>query len=352
MALNKLLRNEEGQAFILALILLAVGGLIIAPLLSYMSTGLIVGQSFEERMDELYAADAGVEDAIWKLINDPPASYPHAYQLPALNDKAVAITIACTDNLTYKITSTATSDDGSSTTIESYVFFDTVGGVFDQAITANGGNIKLETNSAVNGDVYTTHEVTGCGQPCVNGVITEGGPPLDPGIDPDVYRTLALMGGTWPGDWVRGYGTWSLGPLYITGQLKIEAGATVTVEGVIYVVDTIASIEEGVTFNREAVIVSEGDIEFKSGVSSSSGGMLLIMSVNGKIKVAADGYIEGVLYAPNGEVIIEEGAEVYGAVMGQSVDLKSGATVNYYEGVGGGGVGGGEGLQILTWEIN
>ena len=90
--LNKLTRNEEGQVFVLALILLLVGGLILAPLLSYMSTGLIAGQVFEKKMEGLYAADAGVEDAIWKIMNDP--SYPHSYELPAdVNEMSVTVVI-------------------------------------------------------------------------------------------------------------------------------------------------------------------------------------------------------------------------------------------------------------------
>jgi len=92
--LNKLTRNEEGQVFVLALILLLVGGLILAPLLSYMSTGLIAGQVFEKKMEGLYAADAGVEDAIWKIMNNPPTTYPDSYELPAdVNEMSVSIVI-------------------------------------------------------------------------------------------------------------------------------------------------------------------------------------------------------------------------------------------------------------------
>ena len=59
---------------ILALILLAVGGLVITPLLYYMGSGLKVGQAYEELMYELYAADAGIEDAIFNIIT-PGAPY-------------------------------------------------------------------------------------------------------------------------------------------------------------------------------------------------------------------------------------------------------------------------------------
>ena len=90
---NKLNREEGGQALILTMILLLVGTLIIAPLLGFMSTGLLAGQVFEERMTELYAADAGVEDALWQLINNPPASYPYSYSLPDVNEMSVSVLI-------------------------------------------------------------------------------------------------------------------------------------------------------------------------------------------------------------------------------------------------------------------
>ena len=42
--LAKSIKDETGQAFILVLILLVVGSLILAPLLSYMGTGMKAGQ--------------------------------------------------------------------------------------------------------------------------------------------------------------------------------------------------------------------------------------------------------------------------------------------------------------------
>jgi len=87
--LNKLRRDETGQAFILVLILLVLGALIIAPLLGFMSTGLIAGQLNEKRMSELYAADAGIEDAIWKIMN---GLVPAEYDL-VVNGKNVHVTV-------------------------------------------------------------------------------------------------------------------------------------------------------------------------------------------------------------------------------------------------------------------
>ena len=69
--LNKLIRGEKGQALVIVLILILLGGLIIGPVLNYMSTGLKVGKEvYENKMYELYAADAGIEDALWYLQSD------------------------------------------------------------------------------------------------------------------------------------------------------------------------------------------------------------------------------------------------------------------------------------------
>jgi len=98
--LNKLIRNEQGQALIFALIMLAVGSLIVVPLLAFMSTGLMAAQTVEEKMNELYAADAGVEDAVHKIlytsvfdslgVND---SYPYTLTDPVNGITPVDITV-------------------------------------------------------------------------------------------------------------------------------------------------------------------------------------------------------------------------------------------------------------------
>jgi len=64
-------RNESGQgALAMVLILLMLGAIILTPLLVFMSTGLKAGQVYESKMQEFYAADAGVEDGLWQIKYD------------------------------------------------------------------------------------------------------------------------------------------------------------------------------------------------------------------------------------------------------------------------------------------
>ena len=144
--LNKSIKDEAGYTLILVLILLLVGGLILAPLLGFMGSGLIAGQAYEKNVAELYAADAGVEDAIWELINglEVEVGFPDTLPTFNMNDKDVDVIIESLpveeeEPPVYRITSTANSDD-SSTTIES-IFASMYGdfsGILENVITSQG----------------------------------------------------------------------------------------------------------------------------------------------------------------------------------------------------------------------
>jgi len=91
--LIKIRKGESGQALLLALIMLALGSMFIAPSLTLASTTLKTGQMVEENMNGIYAADAGTEDAMWRILNDMPASFPYAYQIPSINGMSVDVVI-------------------------------------------------------------------------------------------------------------------------------------------------------------------------------------------------------------------------------------------------------------------
>ncbi|MFC2007402.1 pilus assembly PilX N-terminal domain-containing protein [Chloroflexota bacterium] len=75
----KCFREESGQALISVLIFLLIGSLTLPPVLSHIGTALKSEQVYESKTDALYAADSGIEDAIWQvkynrleaLLNDP-----------------------------------------------------------------------------------------------------------------------------------------------------------------------------------------------------------------------------------------------------------------------------------------
>jgi hypothetical protein len=78
-----LIRNQSGQgALAIVLILLLVGAAVVSPLLAFMGTGLKTTQMHEEKSRGYYAADAGIEDTVWKLkYTDAPFSGGASYNL-------------------------------------------------------------------------------------------------------------------------------------------------------------------------------------------------------------------------------------------------------------------------------
>lgn len=112
--LKKLTADEKGQVLIIVMLLMLVSVLIVAPMLSYVSSGLLTGKNvYESKMHEFYAADAGVEHALWYLQSkarmeqlDPDweqddYEWTKTYQLTdptdpddEINNKDVLVTIA------------------------------------------------------------------------------------------------------------------------------------------------------------------------------------------------------------------------------------------------------------------
>jgi hypothetical protein len=111
MKLNKLVKGEKGQALIIVVLLMLVSALVIAPMLSHVSSGLKSGKEvYEERMQLFYSADSGIEDGLWQVENeqletlftgyDPYAYYDYSpsnewdYDLPEdVNGKEVNVAL-------------------------------------------------------------------------------------------------------------------------------------------------------------------------------------------------------------------------------------------------------------------
>ncbi|HUV56562.1 MAG TPA: hypothetical protein VMV84_04950 [Dehalococcoidales bacterium] len=342
-------KSEKGQALILVLILLLLVSLVITPLLSLMSTGLKTGQVFEEMTYELYAADAGAELALRQIktkagglpeaIGDPPLS-----SNIVLNGKAVDVAITYVDAWTFSITA-ACSENGTGTTIESYVTTFDLSGFFDNAITTPG-------------DVNASPGVT------IDG-------PVDDEYDPDDWPTADqfrdyylddVVGLTPSGEgkiWVQDNPV--IGPLYRVGDLIFDSfgAATVNLTGTIYVDGNLdfnqANEDYTINLNGQTIfvdgdiyvaphkvdfvgsgcIIAVGDIDFQPLNATSDEGFVFLMSVEGSVE-----------FKPN--------MCFYGAVAGYTnIDILPGGTITLPE--SGDAVlnlpCGGH-VTVLSWKIN
>ena len=339
------IRDEKGAALALALVLLVVGGLILTPLLGLMSTGLVSGTIYEESMHLYYAADTGVEDAIWKIMydqpewevnDDPPDSYVYRYPEPVIvDDKSVDVVIykydwdwTCGEDLTYRILSTAATDgDGGgtaairSTTIESYLDLDIlVRNLLDNAITSLI-DVEIGSGSMVYGNVQYGVDIKGDTEGinttkeayekwpdagALSSLYLSQVDPNEPGDD-----SINLAGKTIP-----------IGPCYIDGSLSVDNSAqaqgvlalngTVYVNGnanfaqsgdkkgytlklngnTMFVVGDISFPTARVTVEGPGCIIATGDINFQPSISSSAD-FVFLLSVEGRVDFKPSGTFYG-----------------------------------------------------------
>lgn len=89
--------HESGQTLVMVLLALALGALLLGAYLAYVSASHRSGQDAQKAIGQRYAADAGVEDALWRLMNEPGyaervAQDPDVYTI-VLNGETVVITV-------------------------------------------------------------------------------------------------------------------------------------------------------------------------------------------------------------------------------------------------------------------
>jgi cytoskeletal protein CcmA (bactofilin family) len=240
-----LARGESGYATLTAvLVLVVLGGLVLTPILVYMNIGLDAGQTHERRTDELYAADAGVNYALWqiKMANVPTeVGVPLVFDFPeGINDKDVHVELSLAelpgeeDKPAYRIVSVATTDlpppdDDTSTTVESYISLAySTASLLDAAITVRedatikgevvgdvicGGNLDIQAGGKVDGNVLCGGNVVIQPNSLVVGDVVCGGDlDVKAKLDGNVWCGGAVDGGTvniFSGGWVTGDVTYS-----------------------------------------------------------------------------------------------------------------------------------------------
>ncbi len=110
------MNSEKGVVLPLVLAVMAVGTLLLAPFLSQASTTLMSANDYGQSISAQYAADAGVEHAVWDLLYDDLATRFSApgdsfnYQLgESVNGIAPDITVTLSGSSSYSIVSIADS---------------------------------------------------------------------------------------------------------------------------------------------------------------------------------------------------------------------------------------------------
>ncbi|AQU06343.1 hypothetical protein B1778_06380 [Dehalococcoides mccartyi] len=166
-SMKKLIKGEKGASLAIALIFLAIGAIMLPPLLMLIDSGLKQGTTFEDRTGAIYSSDAGVEwvinilktggegvtDAYGNIGLPNPQNPVRTYNLSDLNGSAVSVILTYHDvGSYYNVISTASLNGKSITTQATLKYQLSGGSVFDNAITSLDGDVKLTGSSSVISD--------------------------------------------------------------------------------------------------------------------------------------------------------------------------------------------------------
>ena len=234
-AIKEINQKQNGQVLVLVLIVLALGGIILAPTLNYTASSLKHQQVHETKTLELYSADSGIASALVALSSGNTMVTPYT-----LNGRTVSANVTNLGDGNWLITSTASSPDGSSTTIRTGV--SSSGGfdfLLDNAITSYG---DVTIKGTVTGNVTAGGDVDDKGD--VDGTITEdyafSSWPTSTYLA-DYYagdvdmNSPEYLGGELDLDGV----SQSVGPSYVNNDLDIvnnnKTSANLTLDGTLYI---------------------------------------------------------------------------------------------------------------------
>ncbi len=299
-ATKEINRKQNGQVLILVLIVLALGGIVLAPTLNYTATSLKHQQVHETKTLELYSADSGVASAMIALSSGNTTSGNYT-----LNGKDVTVIIKDQGDGSYLITSTATTPGGDSTTIYTGVSSSAnFSYLLNNAITSYG-DITLAPNTEVTGNITAGGSVDNKGS--VNGTILED-VTLDNWPTPESFAAYYLLcvekdNPQYPGGVIDLNGvSQNISSCYVDNDLNIynssNTGANLTLEGTLYITgDTLIG-----TTNKAFTLDLNGNTIF---IESASADPQKALWVGDKCTIIGSGCIIAVgdiYFAPDGDV--------------------------------------------------
>ena len=328
----KLLKNRQsGQALVLALILLALGSLIIVPILNLAGTSLNYHSVVQRNTLETYAADAGVEYALCELGNDPEGYKTEVLQESfTVNDRTVDVTAEYMGDDIYKITSIATTDSNSSTIIESYIHISMYPDFFNNAITSKN-DVTIRPGGEVYGDVQYGGELDNKGtiygdamqEPVDDWPTVEelselywednviSGSTID--ISSGTVENPYLIGpGHTNGDLtIKGTGVAALnGTLYVQGSLKVMPGSALMLNLETIYAEVDITMQPGTDLYGPGCVIAAGDIQFQPDLMTGEEAYILLLSIEGTIQFQPNNDFYGSV-AGNIEVTLQPGTGLY-----------------------------------------
>ncbi len=392
-------KNKKGKttqkgfaAFFLTILIMVIifGSAVSIFVLTYIEQQIT--QNIVKSTQSYYAAEAGTEDILLRLIKDMEWSSPYTLNVgegeTTVNVSDVfggSRTIVSEGNVSNKIRKTEIVYEISSDNI-SFYYGAQIGeggllmdnGSFVEGNIFSNGDITAESATEITGsvkvsqvgnyidgvtigenafvDICNNSDITGtltCTDPgnCTASsveMLSEEITPLPlpiPSTQIDEWKTDAESGGTYSGDYIlTGQSEASLGLIKIEGKMIIQDQAKLDVTGTIWVTGEIVIQNRGrVRLDNDSfgslggVIISDDKITLKDKAKALGSGqegsyLMLLSTFDGDAILIQDDFETDILYTQNGWVIIQDTTGLR-SVTGYGVHLKNNAGVIYEVGM-------------------
>lgn len=341
--------HERGQILILVSIILCLSIVGMVPLLDFVKNGVITTKNTGLHTQEIYAAEAGVHDALWKIMYvapglprqpwDPDLNYNISGNV---NGKLVSVGISSVNASLYRVHSVATNPDtGHKSTIDSDLAIGAGGGIDLSAFTdfamTSPGEITGHHNDQISGNVWipssdnldndlnippvNINEAPITGWPTAEQLemyfayqVNTHNPYTDGVIDVSIPSQSGPLYAEGNGNYtIAGTGQLT-GAIYVVGNLDLNNTAHVNLNGKSIFVTGYFTSSPQASLVGPGAIIALGDITFSPSVS---GAFIFVMSVSGHVG-----------FQPQGNFV--------GAVAGDaSIDLQPGCHLTWQDpGVG------------------
>lgn len=343
-----------------------------------------------------YTAEAGIEDALMRLKNDPQMS-PISYSFP-VNDTTAAVNIPAIIGTSRVVTS-----QGDATSrirnIQVVYTIDSDGVSFHYGAQVGDGGLQMSNSSRVIGNVFSNGNITGSGSAtidnnvvvagvgnsisgmdvggnvltysCSNSSITGTLTYVSPGgtnnctatggiftqssqissqpmpiSDQQItdWKNAALAGGTTGSVTLSGTETMSLGPKKIIGDLSLSNSSVLTLTGTVYVTGNI-TINNSSTIKLDSSFGSLGGIIIADGIispsnsstlqgSGQSGSYLLVLSnnVSDSAITVSNSASGAIFYTSAGGITVSNSFSAR-EVTGYKLTMSNSATITYESGL-------------------
>jgi hypothetical protein len=351
--LKGMFKSESGQVLPIALVLLVLGAFLVIPVISLMTTNLNANRQVDQANLETYAADAGVENIIWEMAQDPgllPAEGETNQKTVNIDEQTmngmstVTTTITNVGHRFYRVNSIATHPDGHNTEIEAYINCLNFANLLKGAITSNGG-VEIR-NAVVDGMVfYNTTETINNSEliPAANNPqqATQTNWPTWDDLQP-LYWSQVENEPPFNQNSIQAENYPNLGPICVAGNgnLTIDcntAGAKVTVNKTIYVPGDLTFNQSGsknyILDMNDGTLFVGGNISMPSHrIDIIGSGCIIarhdILFQPGTEAGSPDDYV--LVLSLEGTTTMQPSGNFYGSLVGSStVELQPGGYLEY-----------------------